>query len=58
MMGMAGDDVYVSRSMIFEWHKRCQDGGESIDYDERPGRPTEIDDAMIDDIRHAAQETR
>ena len=27
-----------------------------IDEDERPGRPTEIGDAMIDDIRHAVQE--
>ena len=28
----------------------------SIDDDERPGNPTEIGDAMIDDIRHAVQE--
>ena len=27
-----------------------------IDDDERPGRPTEIGDAMFDDIRHAVQE--
>ena len=31
-------------------------GRESIDDDERPGRPTEIGDAIIDDIRHAVQE--
>ena len=29
---------------------------ESIDDEERPGRPTEIGDAMIYDIRHAVQE--
>ena len=28
----------------------------SIDDDERPGRPTEIGDAIIDDIRHVVQE--
>ena len=53
MIDMAGDGVHVSRSMVFKWHRRFQDGPRSIDDDERPGRPTVIGDAMIDDIRHA-----
>ena len=56
MIDTAGDGVHVSRSMIFKWHKIFWDGWESIDDDERPGRPTEIDDAMIDDICHVVQE--
>ena len=56
MIDMAGDGAHVSRSMVFKWHKRFRDGRESIDDDERPGRPTEIGDAIIDDIRHAVQE--
>ena len=48
--------VHVSISMVFKWHKRFRDGRKSIDDDERPGRPTEFGDAMIDDIIHAVQE--
>ena len=53
MMDTAVIDVHVSISMVFKWHKRFRDGRESIDDDERPGRPTEIGDAMIDDISYA-----
>ena len=53
MIDMADDGVHVSRSMVFQWHKRFRDGLASIDDNERPGRPTEIGDDMIDDIRHA-----
>ena len=42
--------------MVFKWHKRFRDERASINDDERPGRPTEIGDVMIDDIRHAVQE--
>ena len=56
MIDMAGDGVHVSRSWVFKWYKRFRDGLVSIDDNERPGRPTEIVDAMIDDIRHAVQE--
>ena len=42
--------------IVFKWHKRFRDGRESIDDNERAGRPTEIGDAMIDDIRHAVLE--
>ena len=56
MIDMAGYGVHVSRSMVFKWHQRFRDGRASISEDERPGRQTKIDDAMIDDIRHAVQE--
>ena len=56
MIDTATDGVHVSRSMVFKWHKRFRDRRVSIDDDERPGRPTEIGDATIDDIRHAVQE--
>ena len=39
MIGTAGDDVHVSRLMVFKWHKRFRDERESIDDDERPERP-------------------
>ena len=56
MIDMTGDCVHVSMSMVFKWHRRFRDGRAFIDDDERPGMPTEIGDAMIDDIRHALQE--
>ena len=56
MVDMADDGVHVSRSMVFKWQKRFQDGRASIGDDERPWRPMEIGDAMIDDIRHAVQD--
>ena len=56
MIDMAGDGANVSRSMVFRWHKIFRDGQASIDDDERPGWPTEIGDALIEDIRHAVQE--
>ena len=49
MIYMVGDGVHVSRSIAFKWHKRFRDGRASKDGDEKPGRPTEIGDAMIDD---------
>ena len=55
---MAGDGVHISMPMVCEWHKRFRDGRVSIDDDEIPARPTEIGDAMIDDIRHAGQDCR
>ena len=55
MIGTAGDGVHLSRPMVFKRHTRFWDGLESIDDNERPGRPTEIGDAIIDDIRHAVQ---
>ena len=42
--------------MVFKSHTRFWEGWESEDDDERPGRPTEIGDAIIDKIRHAVQE--
>lgn len=33
-----GDDC-LSRSNVFIWHKRFSEGRESVDDDERPGRP-------------------
>jgi transposase len=33
-------DAAVSRTTIFEWHKRFQEGRESVKDDERSGRPT------------------
>ena len=56
-MNTAVECVHVSISMVLKWHKISRDGRESIDDDKRPGRPTEFGDAMIDDIRHAVQET-
>ena len=53
MMDTAVIDVHVSILMVFKWHKRFRDGREYIDDDGRPGRPTEIGDAMIDDISYA-----
>ena len=55
-MDTAVDGVHVSISMVLKWHKIFRDGRESIDDEKRPGRPTELGDAMIDDIRHAVQE--
>ena len=56
MIDMASVGEHVSRSIVFKWHKRFGDGRASIHEDERPGRPTEIGDAIIDDIRHAVLE--
>ena len=56
MINTADYGVHVFRSMVFKWHKRFREGQESIDDDEITRRPTEIVDAMIDDIRHVVQE--
>ena len=56
MIETAGYGVHNSRLMVFKWHKRFQDGRESLDDDERPRRPMEIGDAMIGEIRLAVQD--
>ena len=33
-------DAALSRTTTFEWHKRFQQGGESVKDEERSGRPT------------------
>jgi len=33
-------DAALSRTTIFEWHKRLREGRESVKDDERCGRPT------------------
>jgi hypothetical protein len=36
---MYGDNV-MSRTWVFEWHKRFMGGREEVEDDERPGRPS------------------
>ena len=33
-------DAALSRTLIFEWHKRFREGRESVKDDERSGRPS------------------
>jgi hypothetical protein len=33
-------DAALSRTTLFEWHKRFREGRESVKYDERSGQPT------------------
>ena len=33
-------DAELSRTTVFEWHKRFREGRESVKYDESSGRPT------------------
>jgi transposase len=40
LMQKAYGDEALSRTTIFEWHKRFREGGESVKDDERSGRPT------------------
>jgi len=41
-------DAALSRTTIFEWHKRFQEGRESVKDDERGGRPTSRTAAAVD----------
>ena len=41
-MTAANTNYKVSRRLIFKWHKRFQDGRESLDDDSRSGRPVHV----------------
>ena len=52
MIDTASEGVHVSRSIwYFSVTKDVGMDGESIDDDERPGRPMEIGDVMIEDTK-------
>ncbi|XP_066945211.1 protein GVQW3-like [Macrobrachium rosenbergii] len=51
MLHTAYGDVAMKRTACFKWHERFKDGQQSIEDDERPGRPsTSADDPHIDKI--------
>ena len=35
-------DSYMSRTRVFEWHKRFVDGRLSVEDDAKPGRPCSV----------------
>ncbi|XP_076324799.1 protein GVQW3-like isoform X1 [Tachypleus tridentatus] len=51
MLNTAYGDVAMKRTAYFKWHERFRDGLQSIEGDERPGRPsTSTDDPHVDKI--------
>ena len=52
MLNTAYGDVAMKRTACFKWHERFKDGRQSIEDDERPGRPsTSTDDPQVDKIK-------
>lgn len=41
----------VSRSLVFRWHKRFSEGHESLENEERSGRPSTIDATLIQNVK-------
>ena len=54
----ACDEDCTSRARVFEWHKRFSEGGESLKYDDRPGRPrTAVTDDNTEKVRDVIRKT-
>jgi hypothetical protein len=59
MLNTAYGDVAMKRTACFKWHERFKGGRESIEDDERPGRPsTSTDDANVDKINTLVRANR
>lgn len=59
MLNTAYGDVAMKRTACFKWHERFKGGRQSIDDDERPGRPsTSTDDPHVDKINTLVRENR
>ena len=54
----AYSDAALSRTTIFEWHKRFREGRESVKDDELSGRPTSRTDDNIAAIDKMVKEDR
>ena len=42
MLQTAVEASCMNRAAVFEWHKRCKEGSESVRNDERCGRSKEV----------------
>ena len=40
MLNIAFGESAMSKTRVYEWYKRFQDGREDVEDDERPGRPS------------------
>lgn len=59
MLNTAYGDVALKRTACFKWHKRFKGGRQSIEDDERPGRPlTSNHDPKIDKINTLVRANR
>ena len=59
MFNTAYDGVVMKRIACFKWHERFKGGRQSIDDDERPGRPsTSTDDPHVDKINTLVRANR
>ena len=59
MLNTAYGDVAMKRTACFKWHERFKDGRQSIEDDERPGRPsTSTDDPHVDKINTLVRANR
>ena len=59
MLNTAYGDVAMKRTTCFKWHERFKGGRQSIDDDERPGRPsTSTDDSDVNKINTLVRSNR
>ena len=59
MMGQAFGDEAMSRTRVFEWHRRFKEGQQSVESEERPGRPsTSKNPEMINKVRDLVLQDR
>ena len=59
MLNTAYGDIAMKHTACFKWHERFKGGRQSVDDDERPGRPsTSTDDPHVDKINTLVRENR
>ena len=59
MLTKAYGDSSMSKTRVYEWYKRFQDGREDVEDDERPGRPsTSITDENVEKVKEMVTSDR
>lgn len=52
MLNIAFGESAMSKTRVYEWYKRFQEGREDVEYDERPGRPsTSTTDENVEKVK-------
>lgn len=59
MLNIAFGESTISKTRVYEWYKRFQEGREDVEDDERPGRPsTSISDENVEKVKEMIMNDR
>lgn len=59
MLNIAFGESTISKTRVYEWYKRFQEGREDVEDDERPGRPsTSISDENVEKVKEIIMNDR